>query len=551
MMNLIPEKERMMMLDYIEEYALEDKTHKPIADFEHIFRFWERAKSEYLFKLFGGKLILERDCEMEEDTNNIQKEIYDKIYGSSSDEGSPRLRNFINSLIKKSKIFLIDKERDIVDDAFWAISGDLTSTYNLATNRYAGDNLSVTSPLTGKEIKFSRGCKVMKLIGKIAEAYGVEGFEEFRKTISVITTKRKIKGKFCLSIHPFDYMTMSDNNSKWSSCMSWIKEGSYRQGTVEMMNSPMVVVAYFKSDDEKDGFTPLPKSPEYRWNNKKWRELFIVNEDLITNIKAYPYERKSFSVYALEWLKELAAAAHFGNYRDKFETWESEEGPSEASIFVKSDYMYNDFESNSTHYSYFSKDKDSFYVSYSGASECMCSGEGYPDFDDYAGALAMDEVYIYERCYECNCRVALNRVQHFMNRSYCASCYSEIPEDLASGEKIPREEAIPLRFAYDDTDSLEGRKIGWSMEDLTEENIGKTVIDYPYRSLWIRKDINPVEFEEKFGSKLHIRLNVFKNPYAVIFLSEFNEKTIAALGDYRSPKDLADIFRRSYYEILV
>ena len=30
------------------------------------------------------------------------------------------------------------------------------------------------------------------------------------------------------------------------------------------------------------------------WNSKKWRELFIVNEDIISAVKQYPYENDFF-----------------------------------------------------------------------------------------------------------------------------------------------------------------------------------------------------------------------------------------------------------------
>ena len=42
---------------------------------------------------------------------------------------------------------------------------------------------------------------------------------------------------------------MSDNNSGWESCMSWRNNGCYRRGTVEMMNSPYVIVAYLMLEE--------------------------------------------------------------------------------------------------------------------------------------------------------------------------------------------------------------------------------------------------------------------------------------------------------------
>ena len=32
------------------------------------------------------------------------------------------------------------------------------------------------------------------------------------------------------------------------------------------------------------------------WNNKKWRSLYIVDENFITNIKGYPYQHNEFDI---------------------------------------------------------------------------------------------------------------------------------------------------------------------------------------------------------------------------------------------------------------
>ena len=58
--------------------------------------------------------------------------------------------------------------------------------------------------------------------------------------------------------------------------MSWFEKGEYRQGTVEMMNSECVVVAYLESTTNmtiRDG----------EWNSKRWRELFVVDENVLAN----------------------------------------------------------------------------------------------------------------------------------------------------------------------------------------------------------------------------------------------------------------------------
>jgi hypothetical protein len=100
----------------------------------------------------------------------------------------------------------------------------------------------------GKVLKIRNGSRPMRSIRKIAESYGIEGFEHFMNKHSECLNQKSLKGTVHMSIHPMDYMTMSDNNEGWESCMSWANDGCYKQGTVEMMNSPCAVVGYLESD---------------------------------------------------------------------------------------------------------------------------------------------------------------------------------------------------------------------------------------------------------------------------------------------------------------
>ena len=42
------------------------------------------------------------------------------------------------------------------------------------------------------------------------------------------------------------------------------------------------------------------------WSNKKWRELFIINRDMISTIKAYPYQHSGIEDIIVSKLRKLA-----------------------------------------------------------------------------------------------------------------------------------------------------------------------------------------------------------------------------------------------------
>lgn len=117
--------------------------------------------------------------------------------------------------------------------------------------------------------------KALKQLNGILHFMDDDEFEEFRICQSMCTNTTALEGKLCLSIHPLDYMTMSDNACDWSSCMSWQEDGCYRMGTVEMMNSPCVIVAYLESSH------PMYFSREATWNSKNGAPSILLLQILL------------------------------------------------------------------------------------------------------------------------------------------------------------------------------------------------------------------------------------------------------------------------------
>jgi hypothetical protein len=96
---------------------------------------------------------------------------------------------------------------------------------------------------------------------------------------------------------------MSDNDCGWNSCMQWMEDtGDYRLGTIEMMNSPCVVIAYVESHDPMKLFSPYGAE---EWNNKKWRQLYIVDRTIILGNRQYPYDNLDLQGAAITWLRDI------------------------------------------------------------------------------------------------------------------------------------------------------------------------------------------------------------------------------------------------------
>jgi hypothetical protein len=134
------------------------------------------------------------------------------------------------------------------------------------------------------------GMKTIRTIQKVLTAMGFDKmnlFEEWKNTINLTLTNLEVHTELVVSLNPIDFMTMSDNDCNWRSCMSWINTGCYSAGTIEMMNSNMVAVAYLRHT--QDFNINLDEHTNLQLPNKSWRALCYITKDIVLVGKNYPY----------------------------------------------------------------------------------------------------------------------------------------------------------------------------------------------------------------------------------------------------------------------
>ena len=103
---------------------------------------------------------------------------------------------------------------------------------------------------------------------------------------SMIIQEDKVEGYVCLSIHPLDFLSTSENTLNWRSCHAL--DGDYKAGNLSYMADASTCVAYIKTDKN----VKLPNFPlSVPWNNKKWRTLLFLSNDgnMLFAGRSYPY----------------------------------------------------------------------------------------------------------------------------------------------------------------------------------------------------------------------------------------------------------------------
>lgn len=413
-------QDKEYITEYIEKWGGINSPIKLKAPLDYILREWNKSK-QTLFNIFGEKLMLEKEIQVEDGDNKKIREINN--YLNSTNPGT----DFINSVRK-----LFTFNGTYFEDTY--ATYNLTQAKQLFTNRVAKEFSYRNKDY--KVIKVPEGAKVMRVLQRIAKEFDLPDFEIFRNHISRITEIRKSKIKFTLSIHPLDYMTMSDNANGWESCMNWTQgPGSYRAGTIEMMNSPVVVVAYITTKPY------YPANTSIEWTSKSWRELIIVHPNTICSVKSYPYYNIAFDKALVNWLADLVEEKTEWRYNRKkpqeslescsdIKAWQDKEDKDNYFLLhFETNEMYNDF-GNTDNYGIFSiNPPDNKYhtstINYSGLMTCMCCGESNYCSDDI-------EVVICENCepptycYCCGERVNANDAIEVDGEWVCEDCYNDL-----------------------------------------------------------------------------------------------------------------------------
>lgn len=408
-----------------------EPNHDQYCDVDFLLRFWRENKQKYLAPLFGDQLILEKEVEYERGKDQLREDMYQMIKGQYK---------FIDSFILAMRDHVMNQEGNysvVMDNMI----GCLRNSDNLVNNnlylgykdvyengRYDYEDIKAHTFEfeNGRKIQLQAGMKITRAMTQLCAQIGLdEEWEKFRIAHSQVLNQKKLKGTLCLSIHPLDYATASDNDNGWSSCMSWRENGCYRMGTVEMMNSPMVICAYLKSN--KQYMSILDNCD---WNSKKWRAWIIVTRDVILCNRHYPYHQEHFAVKAIEWVRELVGQAYGWEYEDIHTDFMAYERDTDREVEYRTNYMYNDIGGDDVIgcFRLGAKMRDlPGYINFSGPAECMVCGEEIRPEVQEADTLMCNDCRTFAICHECDCELDEDQCWTGPDgNTYCEECYNQL-----------------------------------------------------------------------------------------------------------------------------
>ena len=250
----------------------------PEPKVDELFNEWFEAKRHFI-RNFGEKFIVELPHKVS--------------FPLSTEERDARLNDFISEIENNYDNvplanFVSDNRRDF-------FSNIMTADYSCP------------------ECKVKRGSKIIKAFKHFED--DKVALENIQNYASRLIQEDAIEGHLCLSVHPLDFLSASENNYNWRSCHAL--DGEYRSGNLSYMVDACTVMCYLRGDKEEQ----LPNFPEtVPWNSKKWRVWIFFAEDgnMMFAGRQYPFELPA----AINTVRtDLLRAAHLSSDQYQWTDW--------------------------------------------------------------------------------------------------------------------------------------------------------------------------------------------------------------------------------------
>lgn len=220
---------------------------------DELFEKWLDAKRDFI-EVMGGKLIYE-----------YPETVYFEL---GPKEKSLRVDDFISMVENRWDNYDLSLFIEAQKEGFF--SNQVVESYN-----YNGQIIP-------------KGMKLLKAF-KFFES-NTKVLNDIQSAASMIIQEDKVEGKLCLSVHPLDFLSSSENTHNWRSCHAL--DGDYRGGNLSYMVDKSTIMCYLKSAKNEK----LPNFPkEVPWNSKKWRVLLFFSNDwnMIFAGRQYPFYTES------------------------------------------------------------------------------------------------------------------------------------------------------------------------------------------------------------------------------------------------------------------
>lgn len=192
--------------------------------------------------------------------------------------------------------------------------------YLIKPNDFYNNKTSIAYRITD-EIVVPENYKVVKAF-KFFEP-DAEILHKLQSEASAIIQESIVSGRLCLSVHPLDFLSASENAHNWRSCHAL--DGEYRTGNLNYLLDKNTVICYLRAEKP----AKLPHFPEsIPWNSKKWRVWMFFSDDktMLFAGRQYPFEAEQGADLLKKEVFPAVGLGHWGRfYQSKMHYFEDQD----------------------------------------------------------------------------------------------------------------------------------------------------------------------------------------------------------------------------------
>jgi len=152
-----------------------------------------------------------------------------------------------------------------------------------ATSEYSKtpseNNIEIIKARAG--IKCSVGQKTSRIVGRLCNHFSIDRHNRYNQVFARLAdafNPLQVHKTGVLSVHPCDYLEMSNKDNTWSSCHG-LEHGGYQSGCLSYLADAVTMIFYTVDDDVKSVFHKHPK---------RSRQVFCYTDNLLLQSRLYP-----------------------------------------------------------------------------------------------------------------------------------------------------------------------------------------------------------------------------------------------------------------------
>lgn len=188
-------------------------------------------------------------------------------------------RDINRQLVDQHRASLLTLARGLARDQL----NDFTAALMAATDEYSATpsegSIEIIKERSG--IKCVTGQKTSRIINRLCQKYGIDRLNEYNTVFTPLSDSlnpREIHKKAVLSVHPCDYLEMSNKDNTWTSCHN-LRNGAYQSGCLSYLNDSVSMIFYTIDNQVSNNYSKALK---------RNRQVFCYGDGILLQSRLYP-----------------------------------------------------------------------------------------------------------------------------------------------------------------------------------------------------------------------------------------------------------------------